>query len=250
MQSKLYWAAFVALAGLAASPAAHAKMPLNDTGMRACVNFETNQFTNDCTDTGQDGEFGRDMTHSSSKNGRLGFSFKKICNSGEAAGTGSCPTDPQLGTSDTDWGCTKDLVTGLTWEIKSKTGNRAYDQKYTFKGALPNTVSFIKAVNASALCGATNWRLPTVIELMGITDYKAQKIDFTSFRLQARKVPNGDWFPDVNYGKPTYANDEAQWSSDQSVTDYAWTVGWGAPYSFSAKKIQYTMYMARIRLVH
>ncbi len=248
MQSKLYWAACAALAGLAASPAAYAKMPLNDTGMRACANFETDQFTNDCTDTGQDGEFGRDVPHKKNSDGRLGFSFQKICHSGEAAGTGECPADPQIGTAATNWGCTKDLVTGLTWEIKTKTGKRAYNKKYTFRGVQPNTASFIKEVNSSSLCGATNWRLPTVIELMGITDYKAQKIDVTYFILQARKVPDGDWFPDVNYNheNSTYAYNEAHWSSDQSLTGYAWVVGWGSPYSFITKK----SYMARIRLVH
>jgi len=164
---------------LAASPAVQAaklKMPLNDTGANLCLNTSTNQFTTQCAGTGQDGETGRDVTSKSAADGRLGFSYQKVCNSGELAGVGACPADPVLGTAATDWGCTKDKVTGLIWEIKTDSGLR---------GRSGDASAFVAAVNAQGLCGATNWRLPTQVELQGLVDYS----------VTSPPTINTQWFP-------------------------------------------------------
>lgn len=230
MQSKLYWAAFVALAGLAASPAAHAKMPLNDTGMRACVNFETNQFTNDCTDTGQDGQFGRDVTQKENTDGRLGFSYRKICNNGEAAGTGSCPADPKFGTAATAWGCTEDRVTGLVWEIKRPTqypaGLRSVTNTYTKApdGFTPTVASFVATVNQHSMCGASDWRLPTVVELQGIINYQYAD-HWLNPNLQFE--PEQAWFPE-NFSPLNCYGVGYMTADERSDATYAWTIRKGA----------------------
>jgi hypothetical protein len=68
----------------------------------------------------------------------------------------------KLGTGANDWACTKDKKTGLIWEIKTTNDDlRDTIKTYTIAGAL----DFKSAVNSKSLCGSTNWRLPTNIEL-------------------------------------------------------------------------------------
>ena len=76
--------------------------------------------------------------------------------------------------------CVRDNATGLVWEGKTVTGIRAGTNLYTnfnnYYGTAAqiassnNAQGYINAVNAMALCGYTNWRLPTKDELAGITD--------------------------------------------------------------------------------
>jgi hypothetical protein len=199
---------------LAAGPAVYAAKPtnpLNDTGAGLCIDVATNTFTKTCAGTGQDGEFGRDVTNTSAKDGKLGFSFAKVCNSGEVAGTGTCPAGPVLGTAATDWGCTQDKVTGLVWEIKVDTGLRKFTKNYTNLGNGANTDAsgFVAAVNNKGLCGAKDWRLPTVGELQSIVNYGVgANVDLNWFP-RTRKT----WF----------------WTSDIYAGDagYAWLVYFG-----------------------
>lgn len=190
-------------------------MPLNDTGMRACFDFESERFFRDCTDTGQDGEFGRDVTHPKNSNGRLGFSFRKICNNGEVAGTGNCPADPKFGTADAAWGCTEDLVTGRIWEIKRPTGLRALANNYNKKGTTTTLASFVDAVNRRGMCGASDWRLPTVVELQSIVNY--QYADYW-LNPNLQFEPEQTWFPE---GFPSY---NTYMTADERSADYNWTV--------------------------
>jgi hypothetical protein len=88
---------------------------VNDTGLTLCADA-SDQWTDQCAGTGQDAEFGRDATHPGSADGAAGFSFVRVCNSGEWAGTGACPQRPKRGQGPNDWGCNHDRVTGLTWE--------------------------------------------------------------------------------------------------------------------------------------
>ena len=86
--------------------------------------------------------------------------------------------------------CVKDNSTGLIWEGKTASGFRAGTSTYTnydnttsaqkWNGsdhvnptqaeidASTNSIGYKDAVNTSALCGYTDWRLPTVTELQGI----------------------------------------------------------------------------------
>jgi hypothetical protein len=89
--------------------------------------------------------------------------------------------------------CVFDSSTGLTWEGKPATGFRAntntftnYDNTTTLQIRIPgvtdtfamptlaevnaatNSIGYAAAVNAAALCGYTNWRMPTKAELLTI----------------------------------------------------------------------------------
>ncbi len=201
---------------LAAGPAAHAAKPtnpLNDTGANLCVDANYT-FTKACTGTGQDGETGRDVTNKGNKDGRVGFSYRHICHSGELAGTGNCPAVPVLGTGPNDWGCTKDKVTKLIWEVKTKTGLRAYTKTYINWGnkQTGDASAFVAAVNQKTLCGAADWRLPTVAELQGIVDYGV---------AYPGPTINENWF------SKTQSN--WYWTADgyAGIAGYAWIVDFG-----------------------
>jgi hypothetical protein len=143
--------------------------------MVQCVDTATGAWAASCTGTGQDGERGRDIANPAANNGRLGFAFQKICNSGQAAGTGTCPARPVLGSAANQWGCTRDTVTGLTWEVKTVGGQRDYLSQYTFNytpgSYLYMAMDLAGMVNGTGLCGSHDWRLPTRRELQSIVDY-------------------------------------------------------------------------------
>jgi Protein of unknown function (DUF1566) len=89
--------------------------------------------------------------------------------------------------------CVFDSATGLTWEGKPSSGFRAntniftnYDNTATMQKRIPgapdtfamptlaevnaatNSMGYVAAVNAAALCGYTNWRMPSKAELLTI----------------------------------------------------------------------------------
>ena len=104
--------------------------------------------------------------------------------------------------------CVKDHQTGLVWEGKTASGERAGTKNYTnydsaslpqiFGGGTPtqaqlddstNSFGYVKNVNASALCGFADWRMPTEAELTGIVDSS-----------QTPAIDNA-WFPNtLEYG--------------------------------------------------
>ncbi len=168
--------------------------PLNDTGITRCGIADNNDL--DCAQAGfpgQDAEFGRDVTDNDDSDGHAGFSFTKICNSGEVAGEGSCPAAPSLGSGVNRWGCTRDNVTGLMWEVKTNDGGlRDKDNTYTWYNSDSNTnggnvgtenggtcpdagscdtEKYVASVNASGLCGYNDWLMPSALELMSIVNY-------------------------------------------------------------------------------
>ncbi|MFP8780361.1 DUF1566 domain-containing protein [Hydrogenophaga sp. RWCD_12] len=70
--------------------------------------------------------------------------------------------------------CVQDQVTGLYWEGKTDDGGlRDKDHTYTSQGggAATDTSGYVAAVNASTLCGFTDWRVPTVLELATLNHY-------------------------------------------------------------------------------
>lgn len=170
---------------------------LNDTGITFCGDASTN--TADCvtvgSDTGayprQDATQGRDAaavagTLTKVGGGSAGFDFTKIANNGS-----ELPANAALGIGPIDWACTRDNVTGLTWEVKTTSGLRGMSHTYTWynsdsatNGGGVGTASggichqtgrcdtekFVQDVNAAGLCGSSSWRMPKVIELEGIAD--------------------------------------------------------------------------------
>lgn len=194
---------FLATAGLLASLSlSHVVTAagLNDTGQSLCYDG-TNMVACTATNTGdaapyprQDGRYGRDAAATAGAltkigGGAAGFDFTAL----DAAGN---PTTPSSGA--TPHPCVRDNVTGLIWEVKTDDGGlRDKDWTYTWystDGATNggnsgyvgndtcgstlstysnqcNTANYIDAVNAAALCGFTDWRLPSIRELQTLVDY-------------------------------------------------------------------------------
>ena len=143
--------------------------PVNDTGVTWCIDANR-QRTATCVGTGQDGATGRDVAQPDATDGQFGFSFAKVCQNGELAGTGTCPTDPVQGRKANQWGCTLDTVTGLLWEVRVDDPGSFRDMHLRYTNLRPDQGGFgsatdakgyVDRVNAAGLCSATDWRLPT-----------------------------------------------------------------------------------------
>jgi len=92
---------------------------------------------------GRDAERVR-LTKAANGAGHAGFDFTKICTNGLPAGaTGGCPIGEQ-------WDCTKDNVTGLLWRR--------------------DDVPYAAGLTPSNWCGQTQWRAPTVHELLSVVN--------------------------------------------------------------------------------
>lgn len=104
----------------------------------------------------QDGMVGLDARASSNggADGHLGLSYSEL---------------PGYARSD----CVIDNTTGLTWEAKMATGLRAASKTFTNagNGLASDASGYVAQVNATALCGFTDWRLPTAVELQGLMNY-------------------------------------------------------------------------------
>src|SRR5690606_22851797 len=87
--------------------------------------------------------------------------YTKVSNSGN-----TLPDSAALGTEAADWACTRDDDTQLIWEVKTTSGLRNKHNLYQWQDA----PQFAQSVNAAGLCGATDWRMPTKDELLGIVD--------------------------------------------------------------------------------
>lgn len=189
----------------AAVPVHAASLP--DTGQNLCDDGSHVLVACSAANTGdaatyprQDGRFGRDAAAAAGAltkvgGGAAGFDYTKIANNGTTLAASAT-----LGAAATDWACTKDNVTGLTWEVKTTdTGLRDWSWKYswyssdggtnggnpgstggiaacnaTLPGGLCNTEAFVTAVNAAALCSYTDWRLPSYRELFSLVHFGTQ----------------------------------------------------------------------------
>ena len=186
---------------------------LPDTGQDTCYNDAGADAASIANDAGshprQDCRYGRDPAAAAgvltkTGAGAKGFDYTKIANNGS-----TLAADATLGESSTDWACTKDNITGLTWEVKAALGNNLRYAGHTYawfnadggtnggnvgsaggntcNGTLPgnecNTQAFVAAVNAAALCTYADWRLPTRRELQTLVyaDGSNPSIDPTYF---------------------------------------------------------------------
>lgn len=209
--------------------------PLNDTGITfsAQAGSDNSDACYPADPAGQDCHYGRDAAAAAGQlnkvgSGSAGFDFTKISNSG-----GPLPENAVLGAGANDWACTRDNVTGLVWEVKTASGLRRQEYRYTWYnsnspdgnpgsvgntshcinslgGETCNTQNYVAAVNAAGLCGAADWRMPTVKELESIVDFGRYDpaIDLEFF---PNTPPDGVWS-----GSPF---------SDDSGS--AWVVGFG-----------------------
>lgn len=90
--------------------------------------------------------------------------------------------------------CVTDNVTGLLWETKADANAQA--ATYTYD----QLAAYVAAVNAAGRCGKTNWRVPTVNELLTIVDFSlatGSAADATGFPSQ---MANRYWTADTVVG--------------------------------------------------
>jgi hypothetical protein len=180
--------------------------------MVACTNANTGDTA---TYPRQDGRFGRDAkatagTLTKIGGGAAGFDYSKVTNDGTVVpGDGA---GVALGTNPGDWACTRDNSTGLTWEVKVDNNTHLRHTSWTYtwhnsdgstnagNAGTPDTGAgvgsdncldtsrcdtekFVADVNAAALCGQTDWRMPTQRELLTLVHFgtSGPSIDATYF---------------------------------------------------------------------
>lgn len=217
------------------STQAKALVCLPDTGQTWCA--DANGTTIPCAGTGQDGGLGLDASAAtnSALDGVAGFSYLKLSSAGKP-----------VAASATSWDCVHDNITGLQWENKIAATNtshlRSSNHSYTWYSTdtanngnsagstgsntcsatltsnLCNTQAYVTAVNAAALCGKTDWRLPTREELHSIVNYGASspaidsnyfpntKSDFYWSSSSYAGNPSNAWFVFFNGGGGSYGN--------------------------------------------
>jgi len=203
---------------------------LNDTGITWGGNYSSGNNV-DCsgeTISQQDCSHGRDGTHNDNSDGHAGFSFTKLDANGNP-----------LAASATEWSCVQDHVTGLIWEVKTDAAGGVKDLRdttWTYMNTTniigydplngrngiaddtclaPSTDSdetychterYKKEVNEQGLCGASDWRLPTINELSGLVNFSEENHAI-----------------DTNYFPNEKGNEV--WSSSPYVDKkYAWSV--------------------------
>ena len=130
-----------ALGGRGSASLSCVHTPINDTGLTECMPGV------DCAL--QDGGTGRGAIPA--KLGKLNagspgsFDYTRICNNGAEEGAAGCPSGVPVGAGASQWGCTRDNVTGLVWRVVD------YPGRYTQGDAI--------AIPVEGWCGraASSW---------------------------------------------------------------------------------------------
>lgn len=155
-----------------------------------------------------------------------------------------------------EWPCVRDRNTELVWEVKSRHPGRHYrlntyrwfdsdsNRNGGFAGGTEaghchpqkpdgtgcDTQSFIHAVNAAALCGAQDWRLPRREELRSLVDYRTPSPGPT---IDTRAFPN--------------ATSQFYWSADTAAAEAS--EAWGIGFAFGFDYAYYKSNRVHVRLV-
>ena len=194
-----------------------ARNTYNDSGVTLAGEAQGN---GECSNAGQDQDcaHGRDaQALNKTGEGSASFDFSKISDTGE-----------WLAPSAEDWACVIDHHTGLMWEAKQPAGsNESRDASDTYSWysdahidySSPNngqcnaqegcdTQAYITHINRLALCGHSDWRLPSKIELQDLVHYG-----------QAQPSIDTGYFPHTGVG--------FYWSADIDTDDVksVWAVG-------------------------
>jgi len=171
---------------------------------------------------GQDVFYGRDSTDNDDTDGHAGFSFTKLDTNGVALTNQTVAWNAAGSEATFDqWSCVQDNVTGLIWEVKTTTDLHNASTSYTwynstgindggehgvgdtgnstttgfeniggvfngsdacFDSSRCDTEKFVEDVNTAGLCGNNDWRMPTVAELVSLTnENNIQGIDTNYF---------------------------------------------------------------------
>ena len=157
----------------------------NDTGVDYTGEY-TSGSADDCaaiTDGSaiageQDCHHGRDSSDSITKTGAgvVAFDFTKIGSDGTALAAQTIDWHPDGNEAGGDmWSCVLDNTTGLLWEVFGDNSPTTY--KWGGTGAISGgNVTYysdwdskVADANTDALCGKSDWRVPTIAELHGIS---------------------------------------------------------------------------------
>lgn len=163
--------------------------------------------------------------------------FSKLSNSGT-----NLPDSATLGPAPSDWACTRHGPSGLVFEVKLpgsgalRSAGNTYSWRSTnaasnggvvgnagggvCSGSNCDTEAYVAAVNSAALCGFTNWRLPTRRELQIIATLDGQGT--------GTPVSEPTYFPNMStagYWTATNfaANPDAAWSLHFDTGRARWT---------------------------
>lgn len=118
--------------------------------------------------------------------------------------------------------CVRDNVTGLIWEGKTGDGGpRSLSQRYTNTGNNEgdDASGYTAYVNGLNLCGYSDWRLPTLQELLGIVDHGRHQPSLQT-----------DWFPNWGGDVITYWTADRHGGNNRYVATVTFSTG---PSSFS-----------------
>jgi hypothetical protein len=177
--------------------------------------------------------------------------YTKISNSGN-----ELPDTALFGIAPDKWACTRDNKTGLTWEVKTSDGglrdmSKTYTNYFlnaTGYGSQTNSDVFVKKVNQQTLCGAANWRLPTIDELMTLVTVKCSdgKYETDGFctNLDATSQPtiNSTYFPNTWMG--------GYWSSTSSSSYVDNSTAWNVYFDYGESEYNHkTALSYSVRLV-
>ena len=224
---------------------------INDTGITFSGEYPSGNNTG-CTGSNnlaaQDCSNGRDANLPAKVGGGgAGFDFTKISNSG-----GVLPASAALGGGPDDWACTRDNVTGLTWEVKTTSGLRSQSHLYSWYSMDSNnnggsvgtasggtcqttgrcdTEKFVQDVNAAALCAMTDWRMPTRKEFEGIVDFGRISVSIDSA-----------FFPNTTVARRFWSG-----SPVASASGFAWSMYFDGGYSTSNEGRWYGGYVRLVR---
>ena len=200
--------------------------------------------------------------------GVAGFDFTKLGADGSVLSTqnGSW-NDNGSEASGTKWSCVRDNHTGLVWEVKNNDGSApvggedtvvnssnihhknnyyhwggitAIGRDHTSKegtyyddwNTLVNGANHNNYSDTTGLCGFTDWRVPTVIELISIFYYKVKDISIDT-----------NYFPNILYGYIWSANPKSR------VSSAAWVISMNVRNHVSPVIGYSQRYFGRVRLV-
>ena len=137
--------------------------------------------------------------------------------------------------------CVKDKTTDLVWEGKTASGTRAGNDRYTnyhtsyygsqsSMNAPSNSYGYVNTINSSALCGYTDWRMPTLEEFKTLLD-----------NLTWTPSINTTWFPN------TFLDGYGYWTSTRYGESGTWFIHFAGGYSYGDNFVEHSKAVRLVR---